>query len=85
MGYTQAQMETETHICWDRTGEPARLETFDAAVARRWERAGVGVLPRGEGRWVARVPVGDLRVGVKRRVSPEQREAMGARLQKGTG
>ena len=67
---SQRAIETETHIDWNRTGEPAWLETFDAAVARKWTRAGIAVQAVGPGCWRARVPVEDLRISLKKSRAP---------------
>ena len=82
MGH-RSQMECETLIRWDRTSEPAVLETFDATVARRWGKAGIPVVEKDPGRWYARVPVGELRITLrrKREMTPEQRADAKARLE----
>ena len=78
---TDHQRETETLIRWDRSGEPAWLETFDPSVAGGWQRAGIAVAIQGR-RYTARVPVGELRVGLKRKsyLSDEQKRATAERL-----
>ena len=60
---TDHQIETETTIRWDRTGDPATLWTADKHVAEKWKRCGYPV--RGDGRdcWRCAVPVRCIRFG----------------------
>jgi hypothetical protein len=56
-------LEAETIIRWDRTGEPAILWTADPAEARRWRKLGYPVEVFGRTRdgrersWTCRAPI----------------------------
>ena len=53
---TDWQLETETTIRWDRTGDPATLWTADRHVAVVWRRRGYDVREDGQGTWRCEVP-----------------------------
>ena len=60
---TDRDLETETIVRWDRTGESATFWTADASEARRWKALGYDVHADGRPRagtvrsWSCRVPV----------------------------
>ena len=83
---TDHQLETETIIRWDRTGDPATLWTADRSVANKWRQRGYPVRDEGKpGResWRCEVPVRCIRFGpfVPRVLSEAERAARVASAQ----